>query len=101
MSSAEKLDIVQLEMAADKIRVVAHPLRLAILELLEPDKKMNVTQIREKLNIGQATASHHLNILKSKDILQSCREGRRTYYYIKQKTLARLIICINRCNETD
>lgn len=99
MATVDKLDINKLDMAASKLRVIAHPMRIAIIELLESNPRMNVTQIYEKLNIEQAAASHHLNILKSKQILESRREGKNTYYSIRQASLAKIIDCINRCNE--
>ena len=65
MTDHLKLDIVKLEAAASKLRAMAHPMRIAIIELLNNNKKLNVTEIYESLRIEQAAASHHLNILLS------------------------------------
>ena len=62
------LDVGKLENASSKLRAMAHPMRIAILELLHNDKKLSVTDIYKKLKIEQAAASHHLNILKNKHI---------------------------------
>jgi DNA-binding transcriptional ArsR family regulator len=59
-----QLDITKLELAASKLRAMAHPMRIAIIDLLNSTDKMSVTQIYKKLKIEQASASHHLNILK-------------------------------------
>ncbi|MBE0640557.1 MAG: helix-turn-helix transcriptional regulator, partial [Bacteroidales bacterium] len=60
------LDVVKLELAASKLRAMAHPMRIAIIDLLHNNKKQSVTEIYQKLDIEQAAASHHLNILKNK-----------------------------------
>ena len=70
------IDINKLEMAASKLRAMAHPMRIAIIDLLNTHTKLSVTEIYEKLDIEQASASHHLNILKNKGVLESKREGK-------------------------
>jgi DNA-binding transcriptional ArsR family regulator len=99
MADPLKLDIVKLEAAASKLRAMAHPMRIAIIELLNNNKKLNVTEIYEALRIEQAAASHHLNILKSKGILASKRDGKQIHYSLKNSTLLDIITCINKCNE--
>ena len=94
-----KLDIEKLEMAASKLRAIAHPMRIAIIDLLN-DNQLSVTEIYEHLNIEQASASHHLNILKSKGVLSSKRNGKKIFYSLKNQTLTEIIECINRCNES-
>lgn len=93
------INISKLELAASKLRAISHPMRIAIIELLANGEKLNVTEIYEALNIEQATASHHLNILKNKDVLVSKREGKKIYYSIKNMTLTEIIECVNRCND--
>jgi DNA-binding transcriptional ArsR family regulator len=92
-----EIDIRKLEEAAGRLRAISHPMRIAIIELLDNNEKLNVTEIYLKLKIEQAAASHHLNILKSKGILASKRAGKQTYYFIKQGAVIQLIDCINRC----
>jgi DNA-binding transcriptional ArsR family regulator len=99
MTDPLKLDIVKLEAAASKLRAMAHPMRIAIIELLNNNKKLNVTEIYESLRIEQAAASHHLNILKSKGILASKRDGKQIHYSLRNSTLLDIITCINKCNE--
>jgi len=93
------LDITKLEMAASKLRAIAHPMRIAIIDLLNEKSKMSVTEIYSALDIEQASASHHLNILKNKGILVSKREGKKIFYSLKSVTLTEIIDCINRCND--
>ncbi|MCD4731865.1 MAG: metalloregulator ArsR/SmtB family transcription factor [Bacteroidales bacterium] len=93
------LDITKLEMAASKLRAIAHPMRIVVIDLLNEKSKMSVTEIYSALDIEQASASHHLNILKNKGILVSKREGKKIFYSLKSVTLSEIIECINRCNE--
>ncbi len=92
------LDPRKLEDAASKLRAMAHPMRIAIIGLLENNEQMNVTQIYETLGIEQASASHHLNILKNKGVLDSRRSGKNTFYFLKHEALSQMIECLNRCH---
>jgi DNA-binding transcriptional ArsR family regulator len=97
MKKKPALDLQKLETAASKLRAMAHPMRIAIIDLLTDNKKLTVTEIYENLNIEQASASHHLNILKNKGILESKRDGKMIFYSLKITTLTQVIDCINRC----
>ncbi len=92
-----ELTIEQLEKAANMLRAIAHPMRIAILNYLEDGQKRTVTEIYEKIGIEQSTASHHLGILRDKGVLIATREGKNSYYSIKHDKLGTLIDCINTC----
>ena len=91
------LEPEKIEKAANMIKAISHPMRLAILGHLGDGKKLNVTEIHKLLHIEQSTASHHLGILKDKGILASKREGKNTYYSVKSKNLSTLVRCISEC----
>ena len=93
------LSIEKLEFAAGKLRAIAHPMRIAIIEMLDYNTRMSVTEIYQGLKIEQAAASHHLNILKNNKVLISKREGKKIFYSLRNHTLTEIIQCINRCNE--
>ncbi len=94
---SNELSVEQLEKAANMLKAIAHPMRIAILNFLEDGEKRNVTEIYEKIVIEQSTTSHHLGILKDKGVLNSTREGKNTYYSIRNNKLSTLIDCINAC----
>jgi DNA-binding transcriptional ArsR family regulator len=98
MVEINKLDIDRLETAAGMLKSIAHPMRIAILNLLEGGKKMTVTEIHEKLGIEQSSTSHHLGILKDKGVLCSRRDGKNTWYYLKNEMLSKIIECVNNCS---
>ncbi len=87
----------QLEKAANMLKAIAHPMRIAILSYLEEGKKLTVTEIHELLNIEQSTTSHHLGILKDKGVLLSKRDGKNTYYFLKHNNLRQIVDCVSQC----
>lgn len=92
-----ELTVEQLENAANMLRAIAHPTRIAILNYLEDGQKRTVTEIHEKVNIEQSTASHHLGILRDKGVLRVNREGKNSFYSLRNNKLSTLIDCINTC----
>lgn len=97
MPKLNDLKIEHLERAANMLKAIAHPMRIAILSHLEDGKRMSVTEIHEKLKIEQSTTSHHLGILKDKGVLASKREGKNTYYFLREQNLSKILECINKC----
>ena len=89
----------QLERAANMLKAIAHPKRIAILNYLDDGKQLNVTEIHELLNIEQSTTSHHLGILKDKGVLASRRIGKHSYYYLKHDNLSNIVECVSKCAE--
>jgi len=87
----------EVERAANMIKAISHPMRLAILGYLGEGNQLSVTEIHSLLKIEQSTASHHLGILKDKGILASVRKGKNTLYYLKRKNLSTLVKCISEC----
>jgi DNA-binding transcriptional ArsR family regulator len=49
------------------------------------------------VRLGRASASHHLNILKNKGLLESKREGKMIFYALKHNRLTEIIECLDRC----
>ncbi len=86
-----------LERASGMLKAIAHPVRISIISFLENDKNKTVTEIHNHLGIEQSTASHHLGILKDKGVLLSRREGKNTYYCLKNEKLTAILQCISDC----
>jgi DNA-binding transcriptional ArsR family regulator len=97
MVEIKKLDAERLETAANMLKAIAHPMRIAILKFLQGGKRLTVTEIHELLEIEQSTTSHHLGILRDKGVLCSKREGKNTYYYLKYDILSQIVDCLETC----
>lgn len=86
-----------IEKAANMLKAIAHPIRISIVSYLEDGKRRTVTEIHKKLGIEQATASHHLVILKDRGVLLSKREGKNTWYYLKHSNFRNILNSIGDC----
>lgn len=91
MDEPTKIDPEKLDDMAELLRAVAHPLRLAIIGMLEGGRQLTVSQIQKQLGIEQAVTSHHLIILKNKDVLRHKRQGKTILYYLRNENISRLI----------
>ncbi|MBK5469037.1 helix-turn-helix transcriptional regulator [Bacillus sp. TH19] len=56
------------------LKIMAHPIRLQIVQELSSQKSFNVSQLTEILDIPQSSVSQHLSKMKGK-ILRSERKG--------------------------
>ncbi len=74
-----------LENATETLRAIAHPIRIAIIDMLYKNEKLSVSEIHEQLKIEQAVASHHLRILKNKNVVDVTREGKNSFYSLSSK----------------
>ncbi len=88
----------KLENCASILKAIAHPLRIAIIELLEEHETLSVSEIHEKLDVEQAVASHHLGILKNKGVLVSTRDGKNMRYQLKHRQITKIIEIMERCS---
>ncbi len=91
-------DFQKLNKAAVILKTVAHPTRLAIINLLDAKKEMTVNQLADQLLCEQSLLSHHLIHMKNRGLLTSRKEGLRVYYSIKEQDIIGLISCIENCN---
>ncbi len=94
----ENIDVVRLEKTSAMLKAMAHPMRIAILKILETEK-MTVTEIHQRLDLEQSTTSHHLGILKDKGILKSERKGKNTYYLLRNDSLKHIVDCLGNCGD--
>lgn len=97
MEIKNKLNRELLEKQSRILRAISHPVRIALLDLLQEKKELSVTEIHNTLNLRQAEASHHLGILRDKGILNSIRDGKSIKYSLKIEKLSQIINCINSC----
>lgn len=97
MTQYTQIDAERIEKASNMMKAIAHPLRLSIINNLSEGEERTVTEIHEMIGIEQSTASHHLRILKDKGVLVSRRNGKNTFYKLRNKNLKNLLDCIDHC----
>jgi ubiquinone/menaquinone biosynthesis C-methylase UbiE len=61
------------------LRALSDPTRLRIISLLEKDE-LSVNELQEITRMGQSRISTHLGLLQDAELVQSRREGKRTFY---------------------
>jgi len=93
------LDPEKLECMASKLKALGHPVRISIIDLLEKNDKLTVSQIQEHLQIEQAATSNHLRILKDQSIVKSERDGKNKFYSLKLLKLAEIVSCVEKCSD--
>ena len=76
------LDYDELRKAVLVLRAINHKLRQKIIDLLEANGSMTVTEIYVKLRVEQSVASQHLAILRKAGALITQREGKYIYYSV-------------------
>jgi ArsR family transcriptional regulator len=65
------------------LRALSDPTRLRIVALLEKDE-LSVVELQEITRMGQSRISTHLGLLQACGLVQSRREGKRTFYKLAQ-----------------
>ena len=94
-----RTDLDKLKRVARLMKTVGHPSRLKIIELLIEKHTLPVREIYEAIDISQSNASQHLKSLEDVGVLTSTREGKNIFYEIKNKTIIKLLDCVNECTE--
>jgi ArsR family transcriptional regulator len=99
-ATARQIDTEVLARASRVIRVVGHPLRLRLLELLEGGER-NVTELVRAAGVSQAIVSQHLRILRAEGVVGARREGPRVFYWITEPKVSKILDCIRECDLPD
>lgn len=92
------LDAKQLEKAAFVLKNIAHPTRLAILQLLHQNERLSVSEICDKIKVEQSLTSHHLSNMKIIGILSASRDGKNVFYSLKENSVIDIISCLESIN---
>jgi ArsR family transcriptional regulator len=78
------------EYKASVFQALAHPTRIAILELLRAGE-IPAGVIQERLGVEQANLSQHLAILRSRQIVHSRKQGNQVFYSLRNKVLFKVL----------
>ena len=75
---------------AQLFRVLGHPVRIRILELLS-DGERTVGDLQTELNLDSSGTSQHLAALRQQGVLDSRRAGTSVYYRIRDPRVSQLL----------
>jgi ArsR family transcriptional regulator len=86
-----------LRRAAEIIKLLGHPERLKIVEVLE-EGEATVSEIQEQLHLAQAIVSQHLAKLRGGNVVAARREGVRVHYQLIEDKVHHILHCIRTCD---
>jgi ArsR family transcriptional regulator len=72
-------------------QALAHPTRIAIIELLRDEGEVPVATIHERLELEQANVSQHLAVLRSRQIVVGRRDGNQVFYSLRDPILGQVL----------
>lgn len=91
-----ELSVEWLERMAQVLRVLAHPHRIKVIELLEARRTAPVYEISEHVGLPQAAMSHHLGQMKRAGIVRSVRRGKEVWYAIAEPRALTILGCMRK-----
>ena len=86
-----------LSRAAEIIRMLGHPERLKIVEVLERGEA-TVSQIQDTLDLPQAAVSQQLAKMRGCGIVAQRRDGVHVHYRIIEPKVHHILRCIRTCD---
>jgi len=96
-----RLKVETLERAAQILRMLAHPQRLRIIEILERSQDVPVHALMAETGFPQAVVSQHLNQMRRIGLLSARRHGREMRYSISDPRAFSILNCISANSATD
>jgi DNA-binding transcriptional ArsR family regulator len=83
------------ELHADFCKILSSAKRLMIIELLA-DGELSVSAIAQALHVQHSNVSQHLTVLRSRNVVETRKEGQTVYYRLTNAKLPRVCAEIRR-----
>ncbi len=80
---------------ADIFQALAHPTRIAIVELLG-NGELSAGELIEKLGMEQANISQHLTVLRSKRLVVNRKAGNQVFYSVRDPIINKVLALMRR-----
>ncbi len=71
---------------ADIFQALAHPTRIAIIELLSGGE-LSAGELMERLGMEQANVSQHLAVLRAKHLVANRKAGNQVFYVVRDPVI--------------
>ena len=85
----KRLEPETIEAVADRLKVLAEPARLMILNSLR-ERAMNVSELIDETGLSQANLSKHLQLLHAHGFVSRRRDGLFTIYELADRSVFQL-----------
>ncbi len=76
-------------------RALANPIRLKIIDQLDPDQEKCVCELVESLGCDQPSVSKHLAVLRNAGLVGFRQDGTRMLYRLKTPCVKDFLACID------
>ena len=80
---------------ADIFQALAHPTRIAIIELLGGGE-LSAGELMEKLGMEQANISQHLAVLRAKQLVVNRKAGNQVFYAVRDPIIIKVLALMRR-----
>ncbi len=80
---------------ADIFQALAHPTRIAIIELLV-DGELSAGDLMDKLGMEQANVSQHLAVLRGKQLVANRKVGNKVFYSVRDPIIIKVLTLMRR-----
>lgn len=92
-TARKRLTSAAFQQAAECLKILAHPHRLQIVEMLL-EREYTVGELAEACDIAHHMASEHLRLMQRCGFLDHSKDGQRRYYRVIEPQLANIIHCV-------
>lgn len=92
-SLRNKINDTSLAQAAECLKLLAHPMRLKLLMLLESNR-LTVGALAEACELRDNVTSEHLRLMLRCGFLSVEKEGQKTFYQISEPHVFSILQCI-------
>ncbi len=84
-----------LELVASRFRVMAEPVRLRILQMLESEGELSIGELTESLGLSQPNVSKHVKILIEAGLVARRQEGNTVYCTVCDESVFKIcdVVC--------
>jgi DNA-binding transcriptional ArsR family regulator len=93
----QRIESQKLQAAIAMLKVISHPIRLAVVDLLTAKGKCTILEIQETLGLEQAIASQHISLMENKGVLLAERIGRHKYVSLRFPKMQNIVNCLEQC----
>lgn len=90
------IDSTNLDLSAEILRALAHPLRMRMLQFIDQEGEINVNKIYSALGLEQSITSQHLKILRKAGLVETQRNGKFINYRLSYSKLSNTSSAVNR-----
>jgi DNA-binding transcriptional ArsR family regulator len=91
------IDYEKLESVTEKLKVIRHPYRIRIIELLHQHEQLTPNELQALLELSQAATSNHLKLMRVQQLIRFKRAGKNKIYSINRQVFEGILDCLKNC----